>query len=293
MKRAVLLTIIILALPAMACSVSLPTPPTVKTGPTETLAVNEPLPTDVTADKPLKVTLRLGAGELKLAGGADGLVDGDIQYNVPEWKPIVTNQDGRLTIEQGQPQDKTPAWFPGKNSEIVNTWDLKLGATPMDLSLMAGAYKGVADLSGLHLRDLAISDGVSDSEVAFNSANPEVMDSFTYDTGASSVRLSGLGYANFKQMVFKGGAGDYKLNFDGDLQQDASVQVNAGMSSIRLEIPAATKARVLVSGGVKSVTTDGTWTTHGDSYETTGTSTYTLTINVDIGMGSLTLVSGK
>jgi hypothetical protein len=293
MKRAVLTIIMALALPSLACSVTLPTPPQTTTGPTQTLSISEPLPQGISADKPVEVTLRLGAGELKLNGGADGLAEGTIQYNVPSWKPTVTDQDGRLIIEQGPTQGKLPAWIPGQSNDIVNTWDLKLGNAPMNLTIAAGAYKGQTDLSGLHLRSLAITDGASDSQVTFTAPNPEVMDSLTYETGASAVRLNGLGYANFKTMVFKGGAGDYRLNFDGDLKQSADVQVSTGMSSMRLEFPAATKAKVLVAGGIKNVSTDGTWTTHGDSYETTADSAYTLTVSIDIGMGSLTLVSAK
>ena len=293
MKRALLLIIIMLTLPSLACSITLPTPPQVTTGPTQTVAISEPLPSSATADNPVNVELRMGAGELKLVGGADGLAEGDIEYNVPDWKPTVTNTDGKLIIEQGPSKDHTTSWFPGKDNEIVNNWDLKLGNAPMNLTVSAGAYQGTLDLSGLPLRGLAVNDGVSDSEVTFDEANPQVMDKLTYSTGASSVKLNGLGYANFKKMTFKGGAGDYKLNFAGELQQDATVEVSAGMSSIRIEIPSGMKATVEVSGGMKSVTTEGTWTTHTNSYETTGDSKYALTITVDIGMGSLTLVSDK
>lgn len=293
MKRALLLIIIVLALPSLACSITLPTPPQITTGPTQTVSISESVPSGATADNPVDVELRMGAGELKLKGGADGLAEGEVEYNVPDWKPTVTNSDGKLIIEQGQSQDHTINWFPGKDNEVVNNWDLALGNVPMNLTLTAGAYKGTMDLSGLPLRNLTVNDGASDSEVTFSEANPQVMDKLAYSTGASSVRLSGLGYANFKKMTFKGGAGDYKLNFDGELQQDAIVEVSAGMSSIRIEIPSGMKATVDVSGGMKSVNTEGTWTAHTDTYETSGDSKYTLNIVVDIGMGSLTLVSNK
>jgi len=293
MKRALLIIVAILVLPSLACTITLPTPPQLTTGPTQTFTVSEALPGDATADKPVKVEVRMGAGELSLQGGADGLAEGEIEYNVPEWKPTVTNSDGKLIIEQGPGQDHNLSWFPGKNNDIVNNWDLKLGSAPMDLSVSAGAYQGTLDLSGLHLRNLAISDGAADTEVTFDEANPEVLDKFTYTTGASSVRLSGLGYANFKDLTFKGGAGDYKLNFDGELQQDATVEISAGMSSIRIEIPSGMNAKVVISGGMKSVSTEGTWTAHNDSYETGADAKYTLTITVDIGLGSLTLVNGK
>jgi hypothetical protein len=293
MKHTLLIIMAMLALPSLACTITLPTPPQLTTGPTQTFTVSEALPGDASADKPVKVELRMGAGELTLQSGADGLAEGEIEYNVPEWKPTVTSSEGKLIIEQGPSQNQNLSWFPGKDNEIINNWDLELGNAPMNLSISAGAYKGTLDLSGLHLRNLAISDGASDTEVTFDEANPEVMDKFTYTTGASSVKLNGLGYANFKDLTFKGGAGDYRLNFDGELQQDAAVEISAGMSSIRIEIPSGMNAKVVVSGGMKSVTTVGTWTAHTDTYETSADAKYTLTITVDIGLGSLTLVNGE
>jgi hypothetical protein len=295
MKRNVLLSLLVLALPLLACTITLPTPAQVTTGPTETLAVNVPVPAGATAASPVKVTLHMGAGTLKLQGGADGLAQGEIDYNVPAWKPTITTGPDRLLIEQTLSQNQGPSvLFPGKDTELVNTWDLKLGqTTPMDLDITAGAYKATADLSGVHVRNLTINDGASDSQVTFESANPEVMDVFTYETGASSVKLTGLGYANFKVMNFKAGVGDYKLDFAGPQQRDANVTIDAGMSTLSLSIPSSTKATVIISGGLKGVKTEGTWTAHEDSYSTTGTSDYTLTIKINIGLGNLTLTTDK
>jgi hypothetical protein len=294
MKRTLLLSLLVLALPTLACTITLPTPTQVTTGPTETLAVSVPVPAGATADSPVKVTLHMGAGTLKLQGGADGLAQGEIDYNVPAWKPTITTGPDRLLIEQTLPQNQAPSvLFPGKDTELVNTWDLKLGQTPMNLDIMAGAYKATSNLSGLHLRNLTINDGASDSQVTFESANPEVMDVFTYETGASSVKLTGLGYANFKVMNFKAGVGDYKLDFAGPQQRDADVTIDAGMSSLSLSIPSSTKAKVEISGGLKGVKTEGTWTVHEDTYATTGVSDYTLTIKINIGLGNLTLTTDK
>ena len=58
-------------------------------------------PAGATADSPVKVTLHMGAGTLKLQGGADGLAQGEIDYNVPSWKPIITTGPDRLLIGAG------------------------------------------------------------------------------------------------------------------------------------------------------------------------------------------------
>jgi len=116
------------------------------------------------------------------------------------------------------------------------------------------------------------------------------MDELRYETGASSVTLTGLANANFTDLIFKGGAGDYTLDFSGTLQRDASVDVTTGVSSLRIVIPEGMTAKVTVDSAISDVDTEGTWTTSGDTYETSGSGP-TLTINVDMGVGSLKLVT--
>lgn len=280
MKRQWMMAVAALAAASLACSISVPR---LETGPTETVTVNEALPA---GDAVAEVNLKMGAGTLSLTGGADGLVSGEIKYNIAEWKPTVTNQDGKVTIEQGSSDGISG--IPG--DDIVNDWELKLGNAPMELTLDAGAYEGAVDLSGVPLRNLSISDGASSSEVKFDSLNPEEMDELRYDTGASSVTLTGLANANFTDLIFKGGVGDYTLDFSGALQRDASVDITTGVSSLRIVIPEGMTAKVTVDGAISDVDTEGTWTTSGDTYETSGSGPI-LTINVDMGVGSLKLVN--
>ncbi len=284
MKRSILLAVAALAAAVLACSVNLPNIPRLKTGPTETFTINEPPPE---GDEVVDVTIRMGAGTLDLSGGAEGLMEGEIKYNVAEWKPTITNADGKLTIEQGPSKDNIGL---PEGGDVVNDWSLKLGGAPMNLTLNAGAYDGTVDLSGLRLRRLEINDGASNAEVVFDSLNPEAMDTLTYKTGASSVKLTGLANANFAEMDFTGGAGSYTLDFSGEPQRDATVDVKGGASSFRIVIPEGVAATVTVTGGLNSVNTEGGWTQSGDTYETGGDGPR-LTINVEMGVGSLELVS--
>jgi hypothetical protein len=274
----------VLALAALACgpvniTVNIPK---VTTGPTQTFTVNEPLPDSKSA---VDVTLAMGAGEFNLSGGGDGLLNGAVQYNVPEWKPTLTRGTTSLTLEQGQ---NDVNGLPG--SDVINRWDLKLGNAPMNLTVRAGAYRGEMDLSGVPLQSLDINDGASDSTVVFSSLNPEKMSTFTYRSGASSVNLRGLAWANFKSMEFDGGAGSYSLDFTGNLQQDADVTINGGVGSLMISVPKSTAARVMVTRGLGSVSSDSGWTSSGDTYSTSGKGS-TLTITVKMGVGSLELVT--
>jgi hypothetical protein len=275
-----------LVIASLACSFNLNVPDIgqVETGPEQTVTVAEPAPE---AAEVVDVELEMGAGELDLSAGASGLLEGEIRYNVADWEPTITNTGDTLTVSQGD-RDDDGITLP--SDDIVNSWTLQLGEVPMNLSVSAGTYEGTMELGGVPLRRLEIRDGASSTQVNFASLNPEEMDRLVYETGASSVTLTGLANANFEEMEFRGGAGEYALDFSGDLQREASVRVAAGLGAVRITVPAGTSARVEVSGGLNAVDTQGTWNVSGDVYETTGSGPL-LTIEVEMGAGSLTLVS--
>ncbi len=282
MKPQLYAVIAVLILASLACSININIP-SIQTGPTQILTVNEPLPS---GNEATSVNIGMGAGTFKLSGGSSALVDGTIQYNVDSWKPTITNSGNSLSIQQG---NNSINGIPTKN--IVNDWDLKLNNTvPMDLEISAGAYKGTLDLSGLHLRNLSISDGASESTVTFSTPNPEPMERLTYKTGASKVDLIGLGYANFSQMTFDGGAGSYTLDFSGTLSHDANVTIRAGVSSLDILIPAGMNAKITNSGGLSNINAQGTWTVTDNVYSTSGSGP-TLNVTVEMGVGSLKLVA--
>jgi hypothetical protein len=284
MKR-ILVAISALAIAALACGPNFNiNVPRLTTGPTETVTISEALPEK---GQVADITLMMGAGNLSVSGGADGLAAGTIDYNVAEWKPTLTRDGDALTIEQG----KRDGTFGIPENDILNEWDIQLGNdVPLNLTVNAGAYKGVLDLSGLRLKSLSINDGASDSSVTFDEVNPEDMSTLRYATGASQVTLSGLANANFEDMIFKGGAGDYTLDFSGELQRDASVDITTGVCSLRIVVPQGTPVTVKLSGGLSDVKTDGTWTVKGQTYSTAGDGP-AITINLDMGVGSLTLVN--
>jgi hypothetical protein len=114
------------------------------------------------------------------------------------------------------------------------------------------------------------------------------MDTFRYLTGASDVRMVGLANANFAKMEFEGGAGSYDLDFSGDLQQDAEVRVNSGLSSLRIAVPAGVPARVEVQGELSEVVAGDGWSGTGPVYTHAGEGP-ALTIIVNSNLGSVEL----
>ncbi len=283
MQRSILAVVAALAAASLACSVNLNIP-RLQAGPQQTLTVAETAPAGAGV---VDVNLNLGLGTLDLSGGGSDLLAGEIRYNVADWKPTITNHGDSLTITQGDGPNNHGG-LPDDN--VVNAWTLRLGAQPVNLTVNAGAYEAHLALGGVPLRGLEINEGAADTTVSFDTLNPEHMGRLVYATGASSVTLTGLANANFDEMSFDGGAGDYDLDFSGDLQRAATVKVTVGLSSLRLRVPAGANARVTVDGGLNDVNTQGSWNQNGDTYETGGSGPL-LTIEVDMGAGSLTLIS--
>lgn len=274
----------IFVLASLACSLGLPQVSRIQTGSTQTFTLNEPRPS---TDAVQNVNLEMGMGEFQLAGGAESLLEGEVRYNVEEWKPNVIKEDNSLTITQGEVDDAIRG-LPG--DDIINEWTVRLGDIPMNLSLRAGAYDGTLDLSGLRLQRLDIQDGASSSEIRFDTLNPEEMQSLAYSTGASKVTFLGLANANFTQMTFEGGAGEYIFDFSGDLQRDASVNIKVGLSNVQIIVPVDLAAQVSVEGGLGNVSVNGAWTKKSNQYVNTG-SGLQLTITIEMGGGSLHLAN--
>ena len=242
-----------LVLASLACSFGVPEIRTIETGPTQALSWSEDLPeTDAVHD----ISIHMAFGEFTLSGGAQSLLEGELQYNVPAWAPYVRSTADSLSVTQGE-EDFTVSGVPGE--DIVNILDVKLGDLPMNLTISAGAYDAKLDLSGLPLRQFTVQDGASQAEVRFDSLNPEEMQSLAYQTGASEIKFIGLANANFSQMAFEGGAGDYTFDFSGELQRDATIKINVGLSTVRIIVPAGVSAVVVADSAVGSITAAGSW----------------------------------
>lgn len=285
--KPILTILAVLALVTMACgiTVNIPIPvDEITTGPTQTEEINVPEP-DVSV---VDLTLVFGAGKLNLEPGATGaLVTGTASYNIEDFKPKVSSSAGEVRIETG---DLKIEGIPNFSKNVENNWELKLGDSPMQLAITAGAYQGDLELGGLALKSLEINDGAADVRLKFSEANQIEMDTLRYITGASNIKVSGLANANFASMIFRSGAGDYTLDFSGSLQRDAVVTIESGISQVVIIVPDGTSAKVIFNGGLTSVSKSGQWSQSGNTYTQPGNGPQ-LTINVDMGAGNLELRS--
>lgn len=267
-----------LALASMACGFNINLPKIPTPGPEVTDEISIPIP-DAN-----EVSLRLsfGAGEMTLAPGAKKLVEGTATYNYAAFKPDINTDGGNVQIQMSDIKS-----FPAFK-DLKNVWDIKLGDTPMDLFIESGAYTGTFEFGGLALNNLTIKDGAAEVELAFSELNLAEMSTFRYETGASNVKMSGLSNANFSIFDFSSGAGDYTLDFSGELQRDASIKISSGLSNIIVIIPEGVNAVVTVDSGASNISAGSGWSQNGNVYKQKGEGP-TLTFVIEIGAGNVTL----
>jgi hypothetical protein len=272
----------VLALASLACGFSIDLPARQKAGPEvkEEITVADPKSDET------RLTLSFGAGKLTLSPGPQGgnLVDGTAIYNVDDLKPQIQKSGSSIEIKQGDFHSLPPF------DDMKNEWDLKLSDTPLDLTVQAGAYEGTLELGGLALKSLTVKDGASHVDLSFMEPNQTEMSLLRYQTGASDVRLTGLGNANFSTLTFSGGAGNYTLDFSGKLQRDAVATIESGFGNLTLIIPEDVESTVTVEGAAVNISHDSGWAQSGQKYTQKGSGP-SLTILVKMAAGNLVITN--
>ena len=278
MNVKIISAILVLALASLACGFSIDLPERREAGPEveESITVADPESDDTS------LTISFGAGKLTLSPGANELVDGTVVYNIEDLKPEIIENGDRIEIKQGDFNGLPPF------DDITNEWDLQLGDAPLDLTVQAGAYEGNLELGGLSLKNLTVRDGAAHVDLSFTEPNQAEMSMFRYQTGASEVRLTSLANANFSTLAFSGGAGNYTLDFSGDLQRDAAVTVESGFGNLSLIIPEGMDAVVTVESAAVNINLDSGWAQNGQKYTQRGSGS-TLTILVKMAAGNLVI----
>ncbi len=104
-----------------------------------------------------RVTLNMGAGEMKVGSGTEKLMRAYFTYNVPQLKPEVHNSTsgGVADISIRQPEGRTHI---GHNKY---EWDVRLNNDiPLELQVNTGAGQAQLDLGSLALRQVNVEMGV-------------------------------------------------------------------------------------------------------------------------------------
>jgi len=190
----------------------------------------------------VELNLDMGAGTLKVQGGASKLMEGYFVYNIERWKPEIRYSEagnrGILKVKQGE----CSAMTIGKRR---NKWDISLSNdVAIDINVDFGAGEGNLDLRGLILNSLDIDMGVGELKVDLSGEQKQSFDvSIDGGVGSATIYLpidvgvrvevdGGIGSVNARGMIKKRGA--YVNDAYEKTEVTIDIEVDAGIGSIDL-----------------------------------------------------------
>jgi hypothetical protein len=147
MNKTCLITVVAASLLLSGCELD-----TVVTGPMK----DETIALDLNNAQRADVELDMGAGELNVRGGTAKLLQGHVQYNIPNGRPeVVDNNNGQTaTVSIKQPQH---ARLGGK---MRYRWDFELNdGIPLDVRVNCGAGDARLELRDLNLNNVTVHMG--------------------------------------------------------------------------------------------------------------------------------------
>jgi hypothetical protein len=202
---------------------------------------NDPLSIEGGDADRANVELNMGAGELNVRGGAEKLVEGDFEYNVEDWKPIVTSSlnGSHATVTIRQPEGIRV----GGNKRY--TWNLQLNNSALlDLAVHCGAGQARLDLGSVRLRGIEVHMGAGqvdldlrgkpthDYEVTINGGVGQATINLPEGVGIWAEAKGGIGSINVSGLEKRGD------HWENDLYDKAKVnvrvQVHGGIGEIRI-----------------------------------------------------------
>lgn len=193
------------------------------------------------------VDLRMGAGELTLAGGVEdggSLAEATFTYNVDDWLPtvdyVVGGDEGELTIEQ--PEVETV-----RLDSYRYEWDLRLNEdVPMTLDVALGAGKSEIDVSALSITSVDLEMGVGavtvdltgdrrrDVDVRIRGGVGEATVLLPDDVGVRASVSGGLGDVEANGMQRDGNS--YVNDAYGESEATIALDIEGGVGGIELKV---------------------------------------------------------
>lgn len=110
----------------------------------------------------------------------------------------------------------------------------------------------------------------------------------TVNAGAAKAVLTGLADLRASDIAFRGGAGEFRLDFSGDLMQDMRVAIDAGAAQVTIVVPEGMPAELEFEGALTDIDTGGAWQRSGGKYVVAGEGPR-ITFTVRMGVGELDL----
>jgi hypothetical protein len=192
------------------------------------------------AAKDVRVQVEMGAGELRIGGGAVKLFDADFHYNVAEWRPQlkydVSGSHGYLSLRQP----------PARGLSVGNQdnrWDLRLNdQVPVELKVNLGAGEGTLRLSGMKLHRLEVGIGAGELKIDLRGPWDDNLDgSIRGGVGEATIQLPREAGVRVRASGGIGGINAQGLHKEGDYYTNDAY----GKSGVRV--------RLDVQGGIGQI----------------------------------------
>ena len=188
-------------------------------------------------EKEVTVKMEIGAAKIDLQKSNSGaILDAEIEDDPDaiaiRAEYVKLSDHGKIYLKTDSREDNVDL---GKDG---NYWNLQFGdRVPLSFDIEAGACDADFDFTGVLVKDLDLELGASTTRVEFRRPNSQNISEISVDVGASKLKMLGLGNANFNDMVFDGGAGDFTLDFSGDFDHTTKVSIDIGIGSLRILVP--------------------------------------------------------
>ena len=188
--------------------------------------------------KEFDVGLKYDVGNLEITKIADeNLFSFELQYDRRRYEPTFRFNEGDQASMRLEMNGHPGAGVGGARSD--NDLTLRLtDKVPLSLDVTTGVSESHLEMSSLQIRRLRLRGGVGKTDVTFDKAPPQPMESLDVESGVGELVIHGLGNTHVSHVDLKGGVGRTELDFTGDLgtsTSDATIKV--GVGSIRLIIP--------------------------------------------------------
>lgn len=235
------------------------------------------------------VRIKYGVGRFQVRPGDAGtLYRMDLRYDSERFEPVVDYARGRL--ELGVETRGRNLNFKGDRDGGEMTLELS-PAVPMDLVLEFGAVRANLDLGGLHLTDLELSTGASESSLDFSRPTQGRVRTAEFNVGAADFEALNLGNLRADRLEVEAGVGEVTLDFGGELAQNMRVTVSMGLGALELRVPdgvgvSLEKDSFLTSLDASDFTQDGDMY-YSSNWDTAGRR---LTVEVEAAFGSIRIV---
>jgi len=188
-------------------------------------------------EKHLTVKMDIGAGIIDLGRNRTGdILNAEVEYDPEE---IRVDIDYDRIKDEGKLYLKSKSRHKGLDlDEEDNYWFLEFShKIPISFEIDVGACEADFDFTGLRIDKLDMDLGASSVEVDFRKPNSERIPKIDIDVGVSGLTITGLGNANFDRLTFDGGVGDFTLDFSGEFEHRAYVDIDIGLGSLTILVP--------------------------------------------------------